>query len=156
MYAACQESTALAEVMLRSVPFQRKEHRILSYDAVSRRRLSPIVTQAELRLISVTSTRNLAAVCQDDWLIFSSPVDFPKTRAWTRWLRTLDPHAHGIIWTTRRDLPEKSLLLFGDRCVPGDIQQSELGARDLDTASGLLWVNEKLKPYRASIEVPPT
>ncbi|GAB3968076.1 hypothetical protein GCM10029978_036780 [Actinoallomurus acanthiterrae] len=154
MYAAFQQSTAITEVLLRSVPFERREHRILPFAAVRDRDLSALVVTKELRMITLTSTRALAAVCQDEWLIHCEHRAFRRTRNWAGWLRTVAPDAHGIIWTTRRDLPERSALFFGDRCDEKAFGGSGLASVRLDNEEGLSWLNATLDPYRASVGPP--
>ncbi|MFC6084712.1 hypothetical protein [Sphaerisporangium aureirubrum] len=58
----------------------------------------------------------------------------------------------GFIWSTRRNLSEQSVVLFGDR-APG-LKPADLPAVELGTDAGLTQVNEWLRPFRASVEPP--
>jgi hypothetical protein len=146
-YAAFNERTALAEVLLRDIPFDEHGFRILPRAAIKTRRLSRIETTVDLTLLSLCSGTDLAAVCQDAWLIHAEQTEYAKTRHWAGWLRRQAPWADGFVWPSKRDVGEQALILFGDRCDP-----DALGAAgpvvDLDGPSGEKWLNDKLADYR--------
>ncbi|MDF5757505.1 RES family NAD+ phosphorylase [Spongiactinospora sp. TRM90649] len=152
LYVAFDKTTALTEVLLRSLPFERRGHRYLPYETIRGRRLTALRVTGELRLVNLISGGGLGAVCQDEWLIHSAEKDFAYTRQWARWLRGVDPAAAGIIWTTRRNLVRRSVVLFGDRAF--GLEPADLPAVDLDGPEGHLEVNELLRPFRASVNRP--
>ncbi|MFB9965156.1 RES domain-containing protein [Sinosporangium siamense] len=149
-YLGRGQTTALAECLLRSVTFDGGGPRVLPFQAVAGKRLSLVETARELPLISLTSTPALAAVAQDEWLIQAPPTEYEQTRNWSRWLRCLDPTAAGLDWISRRDLPNRSIVLYSDRCGPAPLSPTPLHV-DLDTPDGLEWLNVVLRPYRAIV-----
>ncbi|MEV7008517.1 RES family NAD+ phosphorylase [Streptosporangium sp. NPDC051022] len=149
-YLAYEQSTALAECLLRSVLFDDAGPRLLPYETVRGRRLSLVETRRELTLTSLASTPALAAVAQDEWLIQAQPPDYPLTRQWAHWLRRNDPSTAGLDWISRRDLPNRSIVLFEDRCGPLPLAPTPLYV-DLDTGEGLNHLNVMLRPYRAHV-----
>jgi hypothetical protein len=154
-YAAYQQTTSLAEVLLRSLPFDETGYRLLSRDALRERRVSAAETTCELRLISLLSTQDLAAVGQeDDWLVQCEPGEFTETRRWAHWLRRLDDQAAGLIWQSRRDRPHEAVVLFEDRCGPAPLEPSRLPHVDLDTEGGITWLEAMLRPYRVLVGPP--
>jgi hypothetical protein len=155
IYFGCREETALTERLLRDVPFSGRDHRILPFAHVEGQRLSAVRVSAELRLIALESTSDLAAVSADERIIHCRPRYYPITRRWALWLRTLDERVQGLIWTTRRDLPKPSLILFGDRISDGALEPHRLPYVDLDTPDGLDYVNTRLELYHASVEGSP-
>jgi hypothetical protein len=154
-YGAPVQETALAETLLRDLPFDEAGARLLPHERVRGRRLSAVETTVELCLISLRSMRNLAAIGQDDWLVQAEPDRFPATRTWARWLRAQDPTAQGLIWQSRRDRPNEALVLFQDRDIkPGALVPCPLPSVALWTAEGIGWLNVMLRPYRTSVAPP--
>jgi hypothetical protein len=154
LYAAFSERTALAEALLRSVPFNEQGTRILPRTAVRDRQLSSIQLTTEVQLLALTTSTELAAVSQDEWLVHAEPHDYPQTRRWARWLRSQAPWAQGLVWTSKRDLGERAVVLFGDRCQPGGLRPGATPPVDLDDSYGRKWLNEMLAGYRVTIRPP--
>ncbi|WP_157248213.1 RES family NAD+ phosphorylase [Nonomuraea typhae] len=153
VYLAYEQSTALAEFLLRSVGFDGVGLRQLPHVTVTGKRLSLLETTREIALITLSSTPALAAVAQDEWLIQAQPLDYPRTRRWAHWLRAIDEDAAGLEWISRRNLPHRCLVLFRDRCGPAPLTPTPLHV-DLDSESGLTWLNVILRPYRAYVTSP--
>jgi hypothetical protein len=154
LYAAFSERTALAEVLLRSVPFNERGTRILPRAAVRDRQLSGIQLTAEVTLLALTTSTELAAVSQDEWLVQAGPRDYPQTRRWAQWLRRQAPWAQGLVWPSRRDLGERVVILFGDRCAPAEPRPPAAPPVDLDDSHGVKWLNDILADYRVTIRPP--
>lgn len=154
LYAASTERTALAEALLRSLPFNESGIRILPRAMVKGRRISAMVVAAEMRLLALLTTTHLAAVGQDEWLVHADPPEYGKTRRWAHWLRQQAPSAHGMIWPSKRDLGEKALILFGDRCQPDHLRPASLPSYDLDDRAGTEWLKDMLADYRVTIFPP--
>lgn len=154
LYVASRDTTALTETLVRGLPFGRGQKRILQRKAVSGRRLCALETMAELRLISLISSPDLAAVLQDEWLVQADPRDYAFTRRWAHWLHQQVPWAQGLVWGSRRDLGELSIMLFGDRCPGQVIQIASQGCRNLDDAAGAVTLNSLLAPYSVHIYPP--
>ncbi|GAA1021088.1 hypothetical protein Aple_058010 [Acrocarpospora pleiomorpha] len=149
-YLAYEQSTALAECLLRSMKFNDDGPRELSLSQLEGRRLSLVETTRELPLISLSSTPALAAVAQDEWLIQAEPPEYPRTRRWAHWMREHDTSAAGLDWISRRDLPKRSVILFEDRCPAPPIAATPLHV-ELDTPEGLAWLDVVMRPYRARV-----
>jgi hypothetical protein len=137
-YAAREQSTAIAERFLRGQQFDGPAGRLIPYRALQGCRISAVEVAYELRLTTLLSAVDLAAVSQDDWLVQAEPAEFPDTRRWGHWLRAIDPTTQGLIWQSRRDRPHDVVVLFEDRCGPGSpLQPLGLPHIDLDTPDGV-------------------
>jgi hypothetical protein len=154
LYAAFSVRTALAEVLLRSLPFNDRGARLLPRAAVKERRLSSVTLTTDITLIGLTTSAELAAIGQDEWLIHADSSAYPQTRDWSRWLRHQASWAQGLVWPSKRDVGEKAVILFGDRCQPGDLRPGGEPPVDLDDHLGYKWLNEMLASYRVTIRPP--
>ncbi|GAB3408129.1 RES family NAD+ phosphorylase [Flindersiella endophytica] len=155
LYGGFDDTTALAEVLLRSVSFERGgEVRQLTYERISGRRLVAVSTTRDIQLVRLLSTPDLAAAGQDDWVLHAEQDHYPWTRAWARWVREKASWADGMVWLSKRDLPQRSVLLFGDRCPDDVVAELPESARDLDDKAGVDWLNAVLKPYRVCVRMP--
>lgn len=155
LYVSLSADTALAERLLRSLPFTGSSTRMIPRAAVAGRRLSTLTVTAPLLLLSLVTTADLASVCQDEWLIHADPREYGLTRRWAHWLHRSNPWAQGLIWSSRRNLGELTAILFGDRCgTPPTTLPS--GQHDLDDVPGTLWVNQRLAKFGAAVAHPRT
>lgn len=161
-YAALDERTAVAEVLLRDLPYDQRGTRALTREAVAGRRISGLTLTRDLDLVSLIDEVDLAAVAQDQWLVVATGHEYVQTRAWGHWLRGAAPWAQGFIWSSRRDRGRSVIVLFGDRCATmfgTDYERnllhevSEL-AIDLDDKAGADWLNGLLEPYRVAVSPP--
>jgi hypothetical protein len=156
LYAGLAQETALAETLLRSLPFPGNGHkRTLLYQQVEGRQLHALELRQELTLLSLVSTPDLAAIRQEDgWLVESDGKDYAFTRLWGHWLRKVAPWAQGLIWSSHRNLGQPAIALFGDRC-PGDaLGPAEPPGRSLYDDDGIKFLNEKLAPFHARVCAP--
>ncbi|MFF5182889.1 RES family NAD+ phosphorylase [Streptomyces sp. NPDC000345] len=155
LYATREPATALAEVLLRSMDFDPVlGSRLVPWAQAARYTLAELVTTAELTLVSLRVEEDLAAVCQDSWLLDSEPDDYPRTRFWAQELRRQAGQAQGLVWQSRRHRPREALVLFGDRCGATPFAPEPLVSHDLGTLDGAHAANRLLAPLRAAI-VPP-
>ena len=154
MYAALTESTALAEILLRDLPFPSGRPRVIKRSSVARRQISLVETTIDMTLISLVTGPDLATVRQDAWLVHSDVSDYPLTRRWARSLRLQCQWAQGLIWTSRRDLPQVSMVLFGDRCPPGALRVSDKSGINLDDEPGAAYLNLALEAYAVHVYPP--
>ncbi|WP_328937906.1 RES family NAD+ phosphorylase [Streptomyces tauricus] len=176
LYATLEPTTALAEVLLRSMDFDPVlGSRIVPWAQASRYTLTRVVTTAELTLVSLRAEEDLAAVCQDSWLLDSEPDDYPRTRYWAQELRRQAKDAQGLLWQSRRHRPREAVVLFGDRCGDeplasgtaaasasdradaadtADTAVDTTAAYDLSTPAGRDEANRLLAPLRAVIMPP--
>jgi hypothetical protein len=151
LYATFQETTALAESLLRAMAFAGSRARTLPRAAVEGRRLSGLALTSEITLLSLTSTPALAGVLQDEWLVHAEPAWYAQTRDWAHWIRDHVPWAQGLIWPSKRDLGQQAVMLFGDRC-DDDLVLPVPGCRvDLDDEPGRAWLNATLADYRVHV-----
>lgn len=155
LYAASMPETAILETITRDLPFRTTHFRTIRRANVMNLTLSPVLIIEPLTLISLMSTIDLASALQDEWLIQSESRDYPQTRRWAKWLRLQVPTAQGIVWMSRRDLGNQSVVLFGDRCHrvlgPGTGPAINLASK-----AGADWLNQRMKPYRIRIMPPST
>ena len=154
LYAAHEPHTALLETLVRGIPFNDAGSRLIRRAAIADYRISALEPTRDLVLISLFSTADLAAVCQDGWLIHSPPSDYPQTRRWGHWLRSQAAWAQGLAWPSGRDIGRQAVILFGDRCRDGALCPVQRTEQDLDDAAGARWLNEQLAPYRISVRLP--
>jgi hypothetical protein len=157
LYAGLTAETALAETLLRNVPFSPGDGRKRTLQAalVAGKRLHALELARGLDLISLQSTPDLAAIRQEDgWLIEAEARDYAFTRDWARWLRRVAPGAQGLIWNSRRNLGQPALALWGDRCPPDALKVAPPPARPLDGQDGTRFLNERLAPFRARVCLP--
>ncbi|WJV44694.1 RES family NAD+ phosphorylase [Streptomyces flavofungini] len=160
LYAATDPETALAETLLRSVPFDRETSmRLIPWAAVRGKSLNAVRTRCELRLVSLCSGAALAAVCQDHLLLESEgPEHYAGTRLWAREIRAQVPDAMGMVWGSRRNPSQRALVLFGDRVA--DLADGPLaalphrGIPDLGSPGGIKEANQLLEPLRSAIKEP--
>jgi RES domain len=149
LYVSFAADTALAERLLRDLPFDGGK-RLIPRAAVIGRRVSMMELSAPVRLLSLVTAVDLARVCQDEWLVHTGPRDYGLTRRWAHWLRETHPWAQGLLWQSKRDLPRLTAMLFGDRC-PGAVRPLPAQHHDLDDQAGTRWLNERLAQYGASV-----
>jgi RES domain len=154
LYAAAEQQTALLETLVRGIPFDNKGKRYIRRVAIKGTRITALRPSRDLTLVALRTHADLAAVCQDEWLVHADPPDYPQTRHWGHWLRAQAPWADGFIWPSRRDLGRESLILFGDRCDPWELEEVPGSAIDLDDRDGAQWLNQCLTAYRISIRPP--
>jgi hypothetical protein len=156
LYATLEPTTALAEVLLRSMDFDPDlGTRLVPWAQASRYTLARIVTTVDLTLISLRTEEDLAAVCQTSWLLDSEPDDYPRTRYWAQELRRQAKEAQGLLWQSRRHRPREALVLFGDRCGDAPFLGEPQAGHDLATPAGADVANRLLAPLRAAITPAP-
>ncbi|MDN3353848.1 RES family NAD+ phosphorylase [Actinomadura sp. DC4] len=153
LYAALDDTTALTETLVRDVLFRRdREARLILRRTLWNKRLSALRLTADLRLARLLSTADLASGRQDEWLIQTEPEHFTLTREWAAAMRRSAGWAQGMIWLSKRDLPNAAVILYGDRCVAKDLLRPIPGAAvDLDCDAGLDWLDAVLEPYRIRV-----
>ncbi|EST20672.1 RES family NAD+ phosphorylase [Streptomyces roseochromogenus] len=160
LYAATDPETALAETLLRSVPFDPETSmRLVLWAQVRGRSLSVVRTRCELRLVSLCSGAALAAVCQDHLLLESEGKEhYEGTRRWAQEIRAQAPEAMGMIWGSKRNPSRRALVLFGDRLADrADGPLEALPYRsipDLGSPDGIKEANQLLEPLRSAIKEP--
>lgn len=161
-YAALDQVTAVAEVLLRDPPWTPNGERQLSRTAIAERRLSGLILTRNLALVSLITGQDLAAAAQDHWLVTADGSQYAQTRGWAHWLRQQAPWAQGFIWPSLRDPGGRAIILFGDRCAAmfGEEYDRTMLHEvpdlrvDLDKEAGAEWLNRCLEPYRTAVAYP--
>lgn len=162
-YLALDDTTALAETLLRNLRPDETGRRLVLRRAVAGRQLSGLTLTRDLQLVALISGADLAAVGQDAWLVTASGTDYSHTRQWGQWLRSQATWAHGLIWSSLRNPGGMAVVLFGDRCAasfgPGYeralLHEVVELTVDLDIEPGASWLNGILERYRATVAPPP-
>lgn len=158
-YSALDETTALAETLLRNLAPDEQAKRLVPLAALAGRRLSGLALTRNLNLVSLISGQDLAAIGQDAWLVTGYGPDYEHTSKWGHWLRRQARWAHGFVWESLRNRGGLVVVLFGDRCA------ADFGAEyervllhevteltvHLDDKDGTAWLRELLKSYRVTI-----
>lgn len=152
LYAAPDESTALAETLLRSVPFDDRGRRLIPRAAIRGKRLSAVEVTADLALLRLVDSVDLAGICTDEWLIHTEPANYDITRRWSTWLHQNQSWAKGLEWQSKRDLTRRCVMLF-DRCVDG-VRAVPGEGYELDDPDRLAELNALLAPYGAVVNPP--
>lgn len=158
LYVADSALTAVAESVLRSAPWTGGRRRI-PYVSVHGRTLSVLRTTRELTLVSLIEEKDLAAVLQTANLL-DDERSYPMARRWTSEIRAQAPDAMGLVWQSRRNRPEHSVVLFHDRFDDCHCNALEVlpgrGIADLGSPEGFEEVNALLDPLRAEVSKPVT
>ncbi|MFE9632009.1 RES family NAD+ phosphorylase [Streptomyces sp. NPDC006463] len=159
LYVADSALTAVAESLLRSVPFLPTGKRKIPYAFVHGRTLSVLRTTRELTLVSLIEEKDLAAVHQTADLL-DDERSYPMARRWTSEIRAQAPEAMGLVWQSRRNRPKHSMVLFHDRfedCHCGALEVlPEQGIADLGSREGVDELDRLLDPLRAEVSKPIT
>jgi hypothetical protein len=150
-YGATEQSTAIAEALLRTVEFDGRGYRIVRLARYIDKRVSAVETTCPIRLITLVSAVNLAAVAQDDWLVQAEPRDFASTRRWAHWVRGVDPAGCGLLWQSKRDRPHCSMVLFGDRLPVEPLVDTAYPVIDFGSEHGTAWLQQILRPYYVTV-----
>ncbi|MFA7767425.1 RES family NAD+ phosphorylase [Streptomyces sp. NPDC048723] len=158
LYVADSALTAVAESVLRSVPW-KGDRREIPYANVHGRTLSVLRTTRELTLVSLIEEKDLAAVHQTANLL-DDERSYPMARRWTSEIRAQAPDAMGLVWQSRRNRPLHAMVLFHDRFDDCHCSALEVlpgrGIADLGSPEGVEEVNGLLDPLRAEVSKPVT
>ncbi|GGZ29080.1 sigma-70 family RNA polymerase sigma factor [Streptomyces nitrosporeus] len=115
LYAASTPEAAVADTLLRALPFHSSPGpRLVPTAAVVDRQLTQMRTTAPLELIELRSEESLAAAGASSELVLSD--DLVRSRAWSSLLRVHNPWAQGLVWPSRFRRGHDLVVLFGDRC----------------------------------------
>jgi hypothetical protein len=152
-YAGLSPGTALMERFCRGIRYNDSGVRVIRRSQVRGQQLSTIELIDDLRLVSLQTQQDLAAVQQDSWLIHADAAEYSKTSAWAHWIRKLAPTAAGIIWPSKRDISGRAVVLFGDRCQHL-LMYGLNPAIDLTTVGGATFIQTALADYKVTIALP--
>jgi hypothetical protein len=116
LYAASTLEGALMETVFHDVPTPPADY-ILDIERLQELALSVSVIRPKgaLSLIDL-STKGLQRLGLQRTQLVDTPVRaYPATRRWAEWLHGVEPGAHGLLWTSRKDDEAKAMMYFGDR-----------------------------------------
>lgn len=144
-YAALSERGALYETLVTEASLAMGDPILRS--ALSDRVLSALELTRDVTLISLRTEADLVLVGQSEWLVRAKPHEYYLTRYQARSLRLKFPWAEGLIWYSRKDPDEQSLVLFGDRCNIDTIRKADFPSVALDTPRAEAWLAKLLAPH---------
>ncbi|WP_419551182.1 RES family NAD+ phosphorylase [Candidatus Poriferisodalis sp.] len=121
LYAAGDDSTSVAEKLLRDLPADESGMRELPSQAVAGLCVSRINVESDLELVSLRSGRDLAAVGIDTRLTVGPSTEYPVTRKWSAAIREWATWAQGLTWRSGREPDGFAFVFFGDRIRSGEI-----------------------------------
>lgn len=158
LYAGETVANAIAETLLRDLPFDDVGERLLARGYLKGRRLSALRINDDLVVVDLRTGPALGQVSQDTWLTTADPISYAQTRHWGHWIRTHAPDASGYVWFSRREPATSAYILFGDNTPalsvvddPAAASLPSVAQRDLDTPQGRRFVRHHLQNYRVSI-----
>ncbi|PSM38208.1 RES domain-containing protein [Streptomyces dioscori] len=158
LFAAPLQATALNETLVRGLSFAGLDdagRRLLPRKEVEGRLLSQVELTRDVRLVSLMSAPDMAAVAQTDmWLSSSDATEYAFTRRWGDWLRSEADWADGFVWRSRFDSPRTALVLFGSPEGSDLVGPTGHPSAPLDDKPGIRRVNRLLARYRAVIAPP--
>ncbi|WUH99685.1 RES family NAD+ phosphorylase [Spirillospora sp. NBC_00431] len=145
-YAALTARTALFETIVTEAAISTPA--TIPTSAMDKRVLSIVELTQEINLISLRTAEDFASIGSTDWLVRALPKDYPLTRQWSRLLRAKYSWAQGLIWYSRKDPAEESLVLFGDRCPADIVRQTSQPSLPLDRIESREWLAPLLSPHQ--------
>lgn len=114
LYAARSPVTAIAEALLRDIPFDDRGMRELPRAALERRCLSELVASEDLELVSLHG-EGLSRLGQDAWLTRCDAAEYPQCREWGSAIIGWFPQARGLEWRPRHDDDGLAVCLYESR-----------------------------------------
>jgi hypothetical protein len=151
-YIGLSPATALMERHVRSVPYSDTGYRAIRRAGLEGGMLSRYALTHDLDVVSLCTEAELAAVCQDEWLLRAEGHDHAKTRRWGQWIRQHTSRAQGLLWPAKREVGGYAVVLFEDRCPNPPLRLVGSPLRVLGNEDE---VNEFLAPYRVVIPLAP-
>jgi hypothetical protein len=155
MYLGETYATGVAEALLRDLTANDRGYRFLPKKTWRERSLTTVSLTTPLDVVDLRSGVALGAIGADPALTGCDSDEYPQTRSWARWLRTIAPTAAGIVWMSKREPMTECMVLFADRCPAGAIAGCPPGVgedHDFSTADGSEWLRGHLAQYRVSIK----
>ncbi|OIJ65156.1 RES family NAD+ phosphorylase [Streptomyces mangrovisoli] len=149
LYAGTTPAAAVCETLLRSLPFDPAGGpRLLPRAAVRGRGVSTLRLAADVTVVALMTAQDLAGVHQDSWLVQTEAAEYAYTRDWAHWIRRhTEPWAQGMVWSSKREPGDRTVVLFGDRCPPDAVTEVEGHTVDFATDDGRGWLDSVLRPY---------
>lgn len=153
-YAGETDATAVAEALLRDIDANDRGHRFLSKKYWTGRQLSRVKTTVDVELVTLRSGVDLGAIGAGTWIVDCDVDEYPQSRAWGHWIRSISVGSAGFAWLSKREPGTTAYVFFEDRCPPG-VLVDEPGPLGLDCtfdgADGGTWLRDHLAKYRVAI-----
>jgi RES domain len=121
LYAAETELTVFAEVFLRGDTVTSPSTRVVPRRRLDGLRLSRLIVERPLSLVSLVGGEHLSRVVQDAWLTSCDEADYGITERYGRSIREWAPRASGLTWLSKRDNAHRAYVLFDDRITGGSV-----------------------------------
>ncbi|NUS43799.1 MAG: RES family NAD+ phosphorylase [Mycobacteriaceae bacterium] len=109
--------------------------------------MSTVELTRSVSLVSLLSADDLARVNQDSWLVRARPNEYHLTRQQASLIRSQYLWGEGLIWYSRKEPEERSLVLFGDRCGADTVRTIGPGPVALDSSAAAGWLAQLLEPH---------
>lgn len=123
LYAAEDRPTAIAETVFHDVPLRPKSARRVSFRKLEKRRLSPVRTRRDLRLVQLHHPGLGRLGLEPGDITATDPSEYPRTREWAQALHRHGGH-EGLVWMSRLQNTGKACTFFGDRVSRADLESS--------------------------------
>ena len=157
LYAAEDDRTAICETLLRDLVSDDYGARLLPRIRLSQLSISWLRSTVDLKLVSLRSGTDLAAIGQDTWLTASAAVEHAMTRRWSSAIRGWAPWASGLTWRSHRETDGFAYVFFADRCPKDCFQEVTAGLpvphedRSLCAGVARRYVEGILTSYRVAL-----
>lgn len=145
-YAALSERGALYESLV--IEGGLDSHEQIPRSSLKDRTLSAVELTVDATLLSLQTQEDLSIVGQDEWLIHAKSAEYHLTRSHARLLRSNSPWAQGLIWYSRKEPDERSVVLFGDRFDASAVRKTRAPAIFLDAPDAESWLTSLLSPQQ--------
>jgi hypothetical protein len=122
LYGGGTFECAVMETVFHDVPYA-PGFKTYDKDKLTGKRVSVISPSRALQLINLAAVPLRKLGITRKHLIESDAVDYPLTRPWAVALHEQFPQADGLYWVSRQDDEGRSLMLFGDRLKPVDLDE---------------------------------
>jgi len=154
LYAGETDAGAVAEALLRDIDANDQGYRFLPKKFWTGRRLSRVRTTVDVQLVTLRTGVDLGAIGAGTWLVDCDVDEYPQSRAWGHWIRSISGSSAGFAWLSKREPGTTAYVLFEDRCPPGLLVHEPgplAGGSSFDDADGGTWLRNHLAKYRVSI-----
>lgn len=154
LYASPGQVTAVAERVLPEFDLNPAVPRMLHHARLDGEVLSALETTADLPLLRLLSSADLAGIHADIALLVERDGLYPVIREWGAWLRREVPWAAGIIWQSMVDIPNPTLVLFAERCS-GLVRELPELRQDLGGPEPAGWLVDAMTGLGVETRTPP-
>ncbi|WP_420625417.1 RES family NAD+ phosphorylase [Candidatus Poriferisodalis sp.] len=151
LYAAGDDSTAIAEVLLRDLPSDDYGIRSLPADQLLGKCVSQLRVDSDLDLVDLRSGRDLGAIGTDPRLTSGTSTGYDVTREWSAAIRRWSDWAQGLVWRSSREPEGLAYVFFGDRVRDGAL---ETASTSICGAAAFDLIRFILSSYRVAVFQP--